>query len=221
MKKYSLLIDSPEYPKGTKAIFNEEDGTYDLHTIDSTDPLENEKGFIACLAPWQVENRPTVWERLLHTECQEGRNCTESAEEREEITEEQDKEEWPKEDQECFILSDYGSIDQYFYHKAYHGQMLLEAASLFPTREAAATELLLRKLMVKRYRPQRNDRYYRWDFYLESAELDYWLQDRQNFENFLLGNTFPYTDEGKKLCEEYGKQLQKCIDFYLSQTNKE
>ncbi len=53
-KKYRLLIDSPEYPKGTIAT---QDGDGDYNIIIENDGI----GLSYYLHAKQVENRPTVW----------------------------------------------------------------------------------------------------------------------------------------------------------------
>ena len=60
MKTYKLLIDSPEYPKGTEAV---QDGRYPDKTTYTIYTYEyGEKCFGKTLCPFQVENRPEVWE---------------------------------------------------------------------------------------------------------------------------------------------------------------
>ena len=59
-KIYKLLIDSPEYPKGTEAV---QDGRYPDKTTYTIYTYEyGEKCFGKTLCPFQVENRPEVWE---------------------------------------------------------------------------------------------------------------------------------------------------------------
>ena len=64
-KIYKLLIESPEYPKGTEARYDTETKNYDLY-LPSGQLIEGEdrngEEYNAWLHVGQVENRPLIWE---------------------------------------------------------------------------------------------------------------------------------------------------------------
>jgi len=132
-----------------------------------------------------------------------------------EPVEEQEKEEFPKVGENYYFIDAQGESDVCESEGDKYDVYRKNAANVFPTREAAEAELTLRKLQAKRWKPKQNDMYWYYDTYYKNAKIEKFTQWQENICEFLLGNCFPDTLEGKKQCEAYGKQLQKVIDFLL------
>ena len=137
LKQYRLLIESPEYPNGiiVESLTNRKDNH--LYKI-ITDGWES----IRTIHALQIENRPTVWE---------------------EITEEETKKEFLKVGDTYYYFDEQGSISETIYRGAPHYSYdddRIKNNNYFKIKEAAEHELIRRRGMSGRWKPDEGMKYY-------------------------------------------------------------
>jgi len=63
--------------------------------------------------------------------------------------------------------------------------------------------------------PRMMDKHYFWD---GGTAGDVYYNNAFNKRNLAQGNVFPYTEEGKKQCEEYGAKLMEWADWIIEKS---
>jgi hypothetical protein len=96
------------------------------------------------------------------------------------------------------ILFDKSMLDKYY-----------NANNMYKTEELAEMEVLRREARVDTYLPEDGDEYYCWSVEDKHVFENNWMDFDDDIMNYHNGNSFPYTDEGEKQCEEWGARYGK------------
>lgn len=181
MKKYRLLIESAEYPKGTIAEYSSTDEAYVLTYIGSRN------SGTASAETWQIENRPEVWEEIVEQE--------ERADVKDEYLPFQPKEGeryWHVRQPLGDIMSSC-AIDPEGRH------------NVFRTQKAAVYEKLRQESMSKRWKPDFEEEYYCYHFNHDRVYNPEWKASIENIHDYFIGNVHRTKKEAEQWAEKYSE----------------
>jgi len=178
MKKYRLLIESPEYPKGT-IVTQLPDSTY----LPSFDGVEFKTALLAVL----IENRPEVWEEIVEQE-----------EEQTEVQNEYLPFE-PKENETYWYIDYDGDL---IWSIACDSQV---TNNVFRTKKAAEYEKLRQESMSKRWKPDFEDAYYYYHFNHNCVFNPEWKENMDDIHNYLIGNVHRTKKEAEQWADKYSE----------------
>lgn len=182
-KQYKLLVETANFPKGI--IIESED----LETPDEeaimyiyTAPDKTTHLF----KPWQVENRPTVWQLI-----------------EEEKVENEYLPFFPALGQKYWFISSTGKVESDTVCGHPVDTLRVTNSVVFRTEQGARYEALRRESMSKRWKPKNGERYFAYDF--DGSVVEDVVFGLHSYSDYFLGNCHQRAEEARKYGELFGK----------------
>lgn len=178
MKKYRLLIETAELPKGSIAK-EQENGLYHAHYGDIN--------FDKPLHRISIENRHEVWELV-------------SQEPAKEKVENEYLPFVPNEEERCWFIYPEGNITTCLFTDL-HNDCITQG--VFRTEQSAKYEALRRESMSKRYRPKNGERYFAYDF--DGSVVEDVIFGPHSYSDYLLGNCHKTREDAEHYRDKFGE----------------
>jgi len=227
MKIYKLLIDSPEYPKGTQAVFLEEYLEISRHNPDhyalffprvETYGLQHSFGTIRKIL---VDNRPDVWE-LQNLVLTVNKSKTEIEHHGktyklspfivpEEVVDNEYRAFVPKHGEKYYFIDHQGNVQSTPNMNDRIDNRLIKQG-VYRTARAAKMEALRRESRAKAWMPEGNDIYYFVGIITGEIKCEVYEQNRSyNIMEFLQGNCHPDKQSAQKWKDEGYWEAFNCL----------
>lgn len=202
MKKYKLLIETAEFPKGTIVEWDQEsEGYIALHNDKK---LQNGK-FSAFFFREQIENRLEVWESIhndigyclcgsIHIGLSPIKTTGNAEKEGNEYLPF-----YPQEGEEYWYVDRYGDICQ---NKACDS---CGRHNVFRAKEAAEYEKLRQQSVSNRWKPKMSERYFYCSFITNKTVPSIWCNDELDIHHYFIGNVHRTKSEAEEWGKMYGE----------------
>jgi len=189
-KIYKLLIESPEYPKGTEAKYDTETKNYDLY-LPSGQLIEGEdrngEEYNAWLHVGQVENRPDIWKLK---------------EEEKEVVENEYRCFIPEPEENFFYIISNGVVKEVTNTCSKLYISCIEQG-VYRTERAAQMEAKRRESRAKAWMPEEHEKYYAVETHNEFISTTTWQNCTIDKDRYLIGNIHRTKEDAKKWKDEY------------------